>query len=116
MLRFAADENLDIRIVQGLRGQAPEIDVVSVQDARLRGATDPMVLEWAAAEDRLVLTHDVSTMTAFAWQRVRRGERMPGVVQIPASLPIGHAVDDLVILALGSRPGEWEGQVVFLPL
>jgi hypothetical protein len=33
---------------------------------------------------------------------------------MPASLPIGQAVDDQVILALGSRPGEWKGQVVFL--
>lgn len=54
MLRFSADENLDIRILQGLRGQAPEIDVVRVQDAGLQGAPDPVVLEWAAAGSRLL--------------------------------------------------------------
>lgn len=116
MLRFSADENLDIRILQGLHGQAPEIDVVRVQDAGLQGEPDPVVLEWAAAGGRLLLTHDVTTMTAFAYERVREGKAMPGLVQIPALLPIGHAVDDLLILATASRPGEWEGQVLFLPL
>ena len=116
MLRFSADENLDIRIVQGLRGQAPEIDVVRVQEAGLQAAPDLVVLEWAASEGRLVLTHDVSTMTGFAYDRVREGRSMPGLVQIPTRLPIGRAVDDLLILATASQPGEWEGQVVYLPL
>lgn len=116
MLGFSADENLDIRIVQGLRGQAPEIDVVRVQEARLQGAPDPDVLEWTARAGRLLLTHDVSTMTAFAYERVRAGQPMPGLVEIPTRLPIGRVIDDLLILALASRPGEWEGQVLYLPL
>lgn len=45
-----------------------------------------------------------------------RARRCPGLVQIPALLPIGRAVEDLLILATTSRPGEWEGQVLFLPL
>lgn len=74
------------------------------------------MLEWTAAGGRLLLTHYVNTMTAFAYERVRAGKSMPGLIQIPALLPIGHAVDDLLILATASRPGEWEGQVLFLPL
>jgi len=116
MLRFSADENLDLRIVRGLRGQAPEIDVASVQEAGLQGAPDLVVLGWAAAGDRLLLTHDVSTMTAFAYERVRSGQAMPGLVQVPTRMPIGAAVNDLLLLALASRPGEWEGQVIYLPL
>ena len=42
MLRLAADENLDIRIDRGLKGQAPELDIVRVQDAGLKGAEDPV--------------------------------------------------------------------------
>lgn len=33
------------------------------------------VLEWAAAEGRMVLTHDVSTFIAFDWKRVAAGQR-----------------------------------------
>lgn len=116
MLRLAADENLDIRIVHGIKGQAPEISIVRVQDAGLAAAADPEVLGWAASEGRVLLTHDVSTMTRFAVERVRAGLPMAGVFQIPALLPIGRAVNDILILALASEDNEWANQVLFLPL
>lgn len=79
MLRFLADENFDIRIVHGIQGQAPEVDILRVQEIGLAGAEDPVVLNWAAQEGRILLTHDVSTVTWFAYDRVRAGQPMPGV-------------------------------------
>ena len=57
MLRFAADENFNNDIVRGLRRRKPELDIVRVQEAGLSGAVDPDVLEWAAREGRVLLTH-----------------------------------------------------------
>ena len=65
MLRFAADENFNNDIVRGLRRRKPELDIVRVQEAGLSGAVDPDVLEWAAREGRVLLTHDVATMTCM---------------------------------------------------
>ena len=70
MLRFAADENFNNDIVRGLRRRKPELDIVRVQEAGLSGAVDPDVLEWAAREGRVLLTHDVATMTRHAYERV----------------------------------------------
>lgn len=61
MLALAADENFNNDIVRGLRRRMPELDIVRIQDAGLSGADDPTVLEWAAREGRILLTHDVST-------------------------------------------------------
>jgi hypothetical protein len=44
MLRLAVDENFDYAIVRGLLHRQPDLDIVSVQDAGLRGADDPSVL------------------------------------------------------------------------
>ena len=63
MLRFAADENLNNDILRGLLRRVPNLDIVRVQDAGLAGADDPTVLEWAAQEQRVLLTHDVATIT-----------------------------------------------------
>lgn len=41
---------------------------------------------------------------------------MPGVFVIEQELPIGQAIDDLLLLAECSEAGEWEGQVLHLPL
>ncbi len=64
MLLLAADENFDNDIVRGLLRRRPDIDIVRVQDVGLSGASDPIILEWAAEQQRLLLTHDVATITA----------------------------------------------------
>ncbi len=48
MLRLAADENLDIRLVQGLLRRNSTLDILRVQEAGLAGAPDEVVLAWAA--------------------------------------------------------------------
>ena len=56
MLRLAIDENLDNRILTGLRRRISAIDAVRVQDVGLIGADDPAILEWAAEEGRILAT------------------------------------------------------------
>ena len=76
----------------------------------------PIVLAWAAQNGRVVLTHDVSTMTAHAYARVASGLPMPGVFAVSQLAPISQVIEDLVLLAECSLPGEWEGQVRYVPL
>lgn len=117
MLRFLADENFNGRILRGLQRRVPELDVVRAQDVEdLYGAEDPVVLAWAAKRGRVVLTQDVATMAGFAYERVVAGEPMPGVFEVDQDMPIGQAVEELELIARASDPGEWEGQVRFLPL
>lgn len=47
MLRLAADENFDGRIVRGLLRILPDLDLVRVQDSPVAEASDEAVLEWA---------------------------------------------------------------------
>jgi hypothetical protein len=116
MLRLAADENLNNSIVRGLLRRQPELDIVRIQDVGLSGADDPTVLEWAAKEGRVLLTHDVSTITKYAYERVRAGQPMPGVFEVGRNVPIGRAIEDILLLAEYSFDNEWEGQVRYLPL
>jgi hypothetical protein len=115
-LRFLADEDFDNDIVRGLLRRLPTLDVVRAQDVGLSGQPDPVVLAWAAQADRVILTHDVSTMTAHAYGRIADGLPMAGVFAVSQSLPIGQALDDLLLLAECSFAGEWAGQVRYLPL
>jgi len=116
MLRFVADENLNNDIVRGLLRRKPDLDIVRLQDAGLSGADDASVLNWAAGENRIVLTHDVSTLTAHAYQRVGAGLRMPGVFEISPGSAVSSVIEDLLLLAECSLEDEWEGQVRYLPL
>lgn len=116
MIRFVADENLNNDILRGLLRRKQNLDIVRVQDIGLRGINDQGLLEWAAHQGRVILTHDVSTLTKYAFERIQAGHRMPGVFEIPRTVPIGKAIDDVLLLATCSEEGEWEGQVRYLPL
>lgn len=54
---FLADENFNGAVVRGLLRQVPSVDIVRVQDVGLSSAEDPAVLDWAAREGRVLLTH-----------------------------------------------------------
>lgn len=115
-LRWLADENFNNDILRALFRRNPRIDVIPAQDAGLTGTGDEVLLAWAAEHDRVLLTHDVSTITAHAYRRVMKGEPMPGVFEVSCDLWVRAAVDDILLLTECSSPGEWEGQVRYLPL
>ena len=116
MLSFAVDENFNMHIVNGVLRRLPAADIVRVQDAGLEGVDDPAVLEWASSEGRVLLTHDVNTLTALAYERIAKGLPMPGVFEISLKVPISDAIEEILLLAECSLEGEWEGQVNYLPL
>jgi hypothetical protein len=116
MLKLAADENFNNDAVRGLLRRRPDLDIVRIQDTEIAGADDASVLEWVAQNNRVLLTHDVSTMTAHAYERVRDGKSMPGVFEVGRNVPTGVAFEDILLLAECSLEGEWEGQVRYLPL
>jgi hypothetical protein len=114
-MKFLADENFDNTILRGLLRRQPDIDIVRVQDIEISGADDPTVLEWAAQENRILLTHDVSTITMYTYERVSEGQLMPGVVEIPSDAAIGRVIEDILILLECTTEGELEGQIQYLP-
>lgn len=116
MLRFLADENFNNQIIRGVLRQKNTVDIVRVQDVGLSKADDPTVLEWAAIQGRAVLTHDVTTMTKFAYERIQKGLSMPGLFEVSRRVSVGLAIEEILLLAQYSIEGEWEGQVRFLPL
>jgi hypothetical protein len=115
-VRWAADENLNNDVLRGLLRRKPDADIARIQDVGLSGADDPTILEWVAQNKRVLLTHDASTMTHYAYQRVRAGKSMPGRFQVSRDISIGMVIEDLVLLTECSLEGEWEGQVRYLPL
>jgi hypothetical protein len=114
--RFLADEDFDNTILRGVFRRLPEADIIRAQDVGLSGSPDALVLEWAAQERRVLLTHDISTMVTYAYQRVAQGLPMPGIFVVSQALPIGEAIEAILLLAEYSLDEEWEGQIRHLPL
>jgi predicted nuclease of predicted toxin-antitoxin system len=102
--------------VRGVRRREPALDTLTVQEASLRKAADPAVLEWAATDGRVVISHDHGTMRAYAEERLLAGLPMAGLILVCQDYPLGQAIDDLVLIGQTTTAEEWQGKVVFLPL
>jgi hypothetical protein len=61
-IRFLADVDLNRAIVTGVLGQEPALDFITAIEADLEGRGDPDVLEFAASQGRILVSHDTSTM------------------------------------------------------
>ena len=116
MLLLATDENFNSAILRGLLRVKPNLDIVRVQDVGLTATDDPIILEWAAQAGRVLLTHDAATMTKYAYERIDAGMSMPGVIEVKRKVPLGIAIDDILLIAETCPRGELEGQIVYLPL
>jgi hypothetical protein len=103
-------------IVAGLRRHQPALDLVRVQDVGLGHTPDPLILDWAAQEGRVVVSLDKKTLAADAWERVARGLPMAGVAILRTVLTIGQAIGELELIALAGEPDDFRDQVVYLPL
>jgi uncharacterized protein with PIN domain len=114
--RFVADENLNERLVLALVRRVPGVDIVRVRDVGRTGRTDADLLEWAATQDRVVITHDLRTMPRAAYARVVADGPMPGVLVVPDDAAPQSVIDDLALIAEVGTPDEWRDRVVFLPL
>ena len=114
MIRLLADENFRGPILDGLLLREPDLDIVRVQDVGLESQDDPTILEWAAQNDRILLTQDVSTVTRYAYERVRAGKKMPGVIEVPQTMQIGEAVQEILLVALAGENRDFENQVWYV--
>jgi len=116
MLRVFVDQDFDHDILRGLRLRLPDLDATTALQAGLDRKIDSEILAWAAAQHRIVLTHDRNTMPGYAYDRVKKGEPMAGVFVVPRDMPVGRAISELEVLIACSLEGEWGQLVVFIPL
>jgi len=116
MIRLLTDENVDDKIMRGLSRRLPQLDFVSVRDVGLAGSPDPVLLKWAANEQRIILTHDLKTMVRDANQLVAQGEPMAGLIFVPDQLEIGRAINDLVMVLGIYTESEMRDRIQYLPL
>lgn len=118
-MRFGASPrgrgNFDGRIFRGLCKRLPEVDAVRVQDFALCGMEDPDVLDWCEREDRVLLTHDVSTMIGFVGEHLARGQARPWVILVPKRIAVGRAVARLERVVLRADSTDFQYPIMYLP-
>ena len=94
----------------------PDLDFVRTEDVGLKRFHDKTILEWAASEERLVLTHDARTFSRFAYEMMAKEADFFGLIVVPNSLAIRRAIEELMIVLLCTDDDELLNKVLRLPL
>jgi predicted nuclease of predicted toxin-antitoxin system len=77
-LRFLFDEDFDNDILEALKQRLPDARLVRNQDAGLRTKSDSEVLEWAAANNYILILHDRRTLFDHFAERNECGQILKG--------------------------------------
>jgi hypothetical protein len=73
-------------------------------------------LDFAAAENWIVVSHDVNTMRGAAYNRMEAGLGMHGLLLASQRTPVLSIIECLLLIWAASEAEEWTGHVEFLPL
>jgi len=114
--RFLADEDLRLDIVRAVRRLEPSAEFRTVVGCGLSGASDADVLDYASAEDLIVVSHDVNTMKGLAESRLAQGIEIAGLLLAPQGRGTRAVAESLVLIWSASQHVEWRDRVVYLPL
>lgn len=98
MLRLLFDHDFNHDILRGLKRRIPELNYLTPEMLGNIREKDANHLIWAANENRVIITHDVNTFVDAANERLRRGEKMFGLITVPQTMPIGDAIIELEII------------------
>ena len=116
MLRILIDQDFDHDILRGLIRRLPALDFETALSVDLNQVEDQDLLLWAAANQRILLTHDRKTMPRHFGALLTQNEMLAGVIVVPRRLSIGQAIDELEIMISCSAMTEWQNIIKILPL
>lgn len=115
MVRLLGDENFNDDILQGVLDYDSAIVFVRVREAGLESRPDDVVLEWAADNGYVVVSHDANTMIHEANKRIQNGLPCPGLLIVKLRTPYREAIDELVMTAVCGEPSDFRDLVIHLP-
>lgn len=114
-MKFLADENFNNDILRGVWLRIPDASFTRVQDTEIIAADDPRVLEYAAEQGYIILSHDVNTMRGYFYDRIKAELPAPGLFLVYKHTPIAEVIDALELIILASDQSEWIGQATYIP-
>ena len=115
-IRFQADADLRYTIVKAVRQREPSIDFASAFESRLEGVSDSEILDRAASEGRILVTHDPRTMLAYFRTRLEAGRLSPGLFVVSQGASLGPVVSAIVLAWLASEPQSGVTKFTICPL
>lgn len=117
-LKYLMDENVNPLYPSQLRRRDPELVVRAVGEPKVppRGTLDPEILLWCEEYDFILVTNNRKSMPVHLRDHIAEGRHVPGIFILNSDLSIGRNLEELTVIAKASFEGEYQDQIVYLPL
>jgi len=117
-LRYLLDEHLPRFWQEALLQRDPLLEVLMMDDpgAPACGTKDPEILRWCEENEFVLVTDNRNTMGWHLLDHLAAGFHIPGVFQLPSSMPLSELFDELVLIAGTALPGEYADHIRNLPI
>ncbi len=114
-IKFQADEDLNQNIISAVLRINSKIDFQTATNADLKGLTDKQVLEFAANQKRILISHDQRTMPNHFAEFITKNKSY-GVLIVSKKLPIIEVSENIILIWEVFTDGEWINRIAFIPL
>src|SRR3989344_4719526 len=108
-MKFLADENIDLSVVNGIKGIG--IDIDSIDLLGKKGLDDKDILNFAKESNMVIITRDSDFLSLHS-----QGISHKGIIFIPTQLSIGEIVKEVEKVSLLFELADLENTVIFIPL
>lgn len=116
VMKWLADENFRNAILRGIARKQPDFDVLRVQDLQqIAGSNSERVLDWTLQNDRVLLTHDSSTMLPALRWHYENSMRLPKTLPISEAHPISGCIEEALLPDQASTPEDRAAGVSYRP-
>jgi hypothetical protein len=106
-IKYYADEHIPKAVIRGLCNRG--IDVLSIPESGLLGASDDVHLEKARDENRVIITQDDDFLRLHA-----SGKEHSGIVYAPQGASIGEMITGLMLVYHVLDASDMENHIEYL--
>lgn len=117
-LRYLLDENINpVYKVQLVRHEASlVVRAVGEVGAPPKGTLDPEILKWCDAYAFVLVTNNRKSMPGHLNEHLQAGGHVPGILILNPEMPMGDAIEALILIAQASLAEEYQDRISFLPV
>ena len=114
-IRFQADADLNQLLVSAVLRREPKINFQTAFQAKLANLDDPQVLQFAAVEQRILVTHDRRTMP-YHFAKFIKESTSSGVIIVSQQISVYQFVEDIILIWSATEMDDWINRIAALPI
>jgi len=112
------DENVDPIDIMSIRRKKSDLLVMAVGEPNTpaKSTLDPEILIWCEAYNFILVTNNRHSMPVHLAENISQKRHVPGIFILNPEMTIGETIEELLLIAECSFDGEYQDQIVFLPI